>query len=69
MGFEIFYKGEMEGEFPSPDGEYMIREDAPCGGFVEVYFKNGVEMLDYIDEKGMIRNNTDAFPTALYFDL
>ncbi len=68
MDFEIFYKGEMEGEFPSPDGEYMIREDAPGGGFVESYFKNGMDMLEYIDKHQMLRNNTDAFPSALYFD-
>ncbi len=66
--FEIFYKGEMEGEFPSPDGEYMIREDAPGGGFVEVYFKNGMEMVDYIDNHKMLHDNNDPFPTPPYMD-
>jgi hypothetical protein len=62
--FEIFYKDVQEGDFPSPEAEYMIKEPAPGGGFVESYFKNGLDMLDYIDREKMIREDSEPFPLS-----
>ena len=63
--FEIFYKDVEVGEFPSPETEYMIREPAPGGGFVESYFKNGLDMLDFIDSNQMLRENDNPFPLVI----
>ena len=65
MEFEIFYKGDVEDGFPSPFCEFMIRENAPGGRFVESYFKCGQDMLDYIDRENMLVNNHDPFPISI----
>lgn len=63
--FEIFYKDVEIGEFPSPETEYMIRERNSDGSFVESYFKNGIDMLDFIDSHQLLRYNSVPVPIVL----
>ncbi len=64
ISFEIFYKDLGENDFPSLDTACMVKEFC-SGNFVETYFENCGDMVEYVDKEKLLKNNTDAFQLSI----
>jgi hypothetical protein len=66
MKFEILYQDQYETiDDIATKSEFIFKEPAPGGGFIETQCKNGIDLIDFMDREKVLADDEIPFPTTL----